>query len=175
MDSIRERIVMRTLGISAALVLALAAQGAWAQDQETASSAGCGVGTILFEGQKGPAPQSLAVTTNGSLGNQTFGISTGTLGCEQDGVVRSPTKVRMLMISSLDTLATDVARGQGETLESLAALMAVEPADKARFFASLQGDFGRIFPSEDVTVDEVIVSMNAVLAEDPVLQRYVIA
>ena len=38
----------------------------------------------------------------------------------------------------------------------------------------LQRDFGRIFPSEDVTVDEVIVSMNAVLAEDPVLQRYVI-
>ena len=166
---------MRTLGISAAVVLALGAHGAWAQDSETASSSGCGVGTILFEGQKGPVPQVLAVTTNGSLGNQTFGITSGTLGCERDATVRSPTKVRMLMISSLDSLATDVARGQGETLESLAALMAVEPEDKARFFASLQGDFGRIFPSEDVTVDEVIVSMNAVLAEDPVLQRYVIA
>jgi len=166
---------MRAIGLSAALVVALGAHGAWAQNQETASSAGCGVGTILFEGQKGPVPQILAVTTNGSFGNQTFGITTGTLGCEKDGVVRSPTKVRMLMISSLDNLATDVARGQGETLESLAALMEVEPDHKARFFASLQGDFGRIFPSEDVTVDEVIVSMNAVLAEDPVLQRYVIA
>jgi Protein of unknown function (DUF3015) len=166
---------MRTFGIASALVLVLGAHGALAQDNETASSAGCGVGTILFEGQKGPVPQVLAATTNGSLGNQTFGISTGTLGCERDAVVRSPTKVRMLMVSSLDNLATDVARGQGETLESLASLMAVEPDDRARFFASLQGDFGRIFPSEDVTVDEVIVSINAVLAEDPVLQRYVIA
>jgi Protein of unknown function (DUF3015) len=166
---------MRTLGISAALVLALGAHSAAAQSGEAASSSGCGVGTILFEGQKGPAPQILAATTNGSLGNQTFGITTGTLGCEKDGVVRSPTKVRMLMISSLDNLATDVARGDGETLESLAALMDVAPQDKARFFASLQGDFGRIFPSEDVTVDEVIVSINAVLAEDAVLQRYVIA
>jgi hypothetical protein len=165
---------MRTLGISAALVLALTAHSASAQNSEAASSSGCGVGTILFEGQKGPVPQILAATTNGSLGNQTFGITSGTLGCEKDGVVRSPTKVRMLMISSLDNLATDVARGEGETLESLAALMAVEPEDKARFFASLQGDFGRIFPSEDVTVDEVIVSMNAVLAQDAVLQRYVI-
>jgi hypothetical protein len=68
-----------------------------------------------------------------------------------------------------------VARGQGETLESLAALMAVEQDHRARFFASLQGDFGRIFPSENVTADEVIVSINEVLAEDPVLQRYVIA
>jgi hypothetical protein len=166
---------MRALGFSAALMVALGAHGVWAQESETASSSGCGVGTILFEGQRGPVPQILAVTTNGTLGNQTFGITTGTLGCERDGVVRSPTKVRMLMISSLDNLATDVARGQGETLESLAALMAVEPDHKARFFASLQSDFGRIFPSEDVTVDEVIVSINAVLAEDPLLQRYVIA
>jgi Protein of unknown function (DUF3015) len=165
---------MRTFAIATALVLVLGAHAASAQDNETASSAGCGVGTILFEGQKGPVPQILAVTTNGSFGNQTFGITTGTLGCERDAVVRSPTKVRMLMVSSLDSLATDVARGQGETLESLASLMAVEPDHRARFFASLQGDFGRIFPSEDVTVDEVIVSINAVLAEDPVLQRYVI-
>jgi Protein of unknown function (DUF3015) len=166
---------MRAFGISAVVVLALGAHGAAAQTQETASSSGCGVGTILFAGQKGPAPQILAATTNGSFGNQTFGITSGTLGCERDAVVRSPTEVRMLMISSLDNLATDVARGQGETLDSLAALMAVEPDHRARFFASLQGDFERIFPSQDVTADEVIVSINAVLAEDPVLQRYVIA
>jgi hypothetical protein len=166
---------MRTFAIATALVLILGAQAASAQTNETASSAGCGVGTILFEGQKGPVPQILAVTTNGSFGNQTFGITTGTLGCEKDAVVRSPTKVRMLMVSSLDNLAVDVARGQGETLESLASLMAVEPDHRARFFASLQGEFVRIFPSEDVTVDEVIVSINAVLAEDPVLQRYLIA
>lgn len=166
---------MRMLGMSAIVVVALAAHGAAAQQQETASSAGCGVGTILFEGQKGPAPQILAATTNGSFGNQTFGITSGTLGCTKDGVVRSPTQVRMLMISSLDNLATDVARGQGETLDSLAALMAVAPEDQPRFFASLQGHFDQIFPSEDVSVDEVIVSLNAVLAEDPVLQRYVIA
>ena len=166
---------MRTLGISAALILAISAHGAWAQDTETASSTGCGLGTMLFEGEKGPAPQVLAVTTNGTSGNQTFGISSGTLGCEQDAVVRSPTKVKILLISSLDNLATDVARGQGETLESLAALMDVQPADKPRFFTTLQGDFGRIFPSENVTADEVIVSINAVLAEDARLQRYVIA
>jgi hypothetical protein len=167
---------MRIVMASALLALTVAAPAAFAQqDTERTSSAGCGVGTILFEGQKGPVPQILAVTTNGSFGNQTFGITTGTLGCEKDGVVRSPTKVRMLMLSSLDNLAGDVARGEGETLESLASLMVVAPEDKARFFEALQHNFVRIFPREDVTVDQVIASMNAVLAGDAVLQRYVIA
>lgn len=166
---------MRKLIVSAALTLALATPAALAQQDETANSSGCGVGTILFEGQKGIAPQVLAVTTNGTLGNQTFGISSGTLGCTQEGVVRSPTKVRMLLMSSLDSLAVDVARGDGETLASLASLLAVEEGDRARFFVALQDNFVRIFPSENVTAEEVLVSMNAVLAEDPVLSRYVFA
>jgi hypothetical protein len=53
--------------------------------------------------------------------------------------------------------------------------MAVAPEDKTRFFGTLQHNFGQIFPKEDVTVDQVIASMNAVLAQDAVLQRYVIA
>jgi hypothetical protein len=154
----------------------LGAAAAQAQDQgETASSAGCGVGTILFEGQQGVAPQVLAVTTNGTFGNQTFGISSGTLGCTQDGVVRPPTAVRMLLMSSLDNLATDVAQGEGETLDSLAQAMAIQDPDRAVFLAALQENFTRIFPSENVTADEVFTSINAVLVEEPTLRRYAIA
>jgi len=155
------------------LALLLGAPAAWAQQGETADSSGCGLGTMLFEGQEGIAAQVLAVTTNGTSGNQTFGISSGTLGCTQDGVVRPPAKVKILLMSSLDSLAADVARGQGETLTSLAGLMAIEAADQPRFFTSLQGNFERIFPNQNVTADEVITSINAVLAEDAVLARYV--
>lgn len=166
---------MRTLIVPTVLALALTAPAALAQDGETANSAGCGLGTMVFEGQQGIAPQVLAVTTNGTSGNQTFGITSGTLGCTQDGVVRSPTEVRVLLMSSLDNLAVDMARGDGETLESLAALLAVEDQDKPRFFAAMQDNFVRIFPNEDVTAEEVLVSMNAVLVEDEVLSRYAIA
>jgi Protein of unknown function (DUF3015) len=166
---------MRTLIVPAVLALAFATPAALAQQDETANSAGCGLGTMLFEGQKGVGPQVLAATTNGTSGNQTFGISSGTLGCTQNGVVRPPTKVRVLLMSSLYSLAVDVARGDGETLESLASLLAVEEQDKGRFFVAMQDNFVRIFPSENVTADEVFVSMNAVLAEDPVLSRYAAA
>jgi hypothetical protein len=166
---------MRTLVVPMVLALALATPAALAQEGETANSTGCGLGTIVFEGQKGIAPQILAVTTNGTSGNQTFGISSGTLGCTQEGVVRPPTKVRMLLMSSLDSLAVDVARGDGETLASLASLLSVEGQDRPRFFSALQNNFVRIFPNENVTAEEVLVSMNAVLAEDAVLSRYVVA
>lgn len=164
---------MRLVMASALLTLALAVPAASAQEDETASSAGCGLGTMLFDGQSGIGPQVLAVTTNGTSGNQTFGITSGTLGCTKDGVVRPPAEVRVLLMSSLDNLAADVARGQGETLVSLANLMAIDEADQQRFFVSLQGNFVRIFPSEAVTADEVITSINAVMAEDEVLARYV--
>jgi hypothetical protein len=157
---------------SALLALALTAPAAWAQEGETANSSGCGLGTMLFDGQAGIGPQVLAVTTNGTSGNQTFGITSGTLGCTKDGVVRPPAEVRVLLMSSLDNLAADVARGQGETLVSLAGLMAIQQADQQRFFASLQGNFVRIFPDQNVTADEVITSINAVMAEDEVLARY---
>jgi hypothetical protein len=165
---------MRTLIVPTVLALALAAPAAVAQESETANSTGCGLGTMAFEGQNGVAPQVLAVTTNGTSGNQTFGISSGTLGCTQDGVVRPPTKVRVLLMSSLDNLAVDMARGDGETLDSLASLLAVADQDRPRFAAALQNNFVRIFPSENVTAEEVLVSMNTVLAEDAVLSRYVV-
>jgi hypothetical protein len=164
---------MRTVTASVVMALALGAPAAWAQQGETADSTGCGLGTMLFEGERGVAPQILAVTTNGTSGNQTFGISSGTLGCTQNGVVRPPAEVEILLMSSLDSLAADVARGDGETLRSLAALMAIEEADQPRFFTSLQDNFVRIFPSENVSADEVITSIDAVMAEDGVLRRYV--
>ena len=44
--------------------------------------AGCGLGAILLKDSKGLVMNVIAATLNGSSGNQTFGMSTGTLGCE---------------------------------------------------------------------------------------------
>ena len=83
----------------------------------------CGLGSKVFEGQNGIAPQVLAVTTNGTFGNQTFGITSGTLGCTQDGVVSSNWKTAMFIDGNKSQLARDAASGQGETLDALAALL----------------------------------------------------
>ena len=83
---------------------------------------GCGWGTKAFKGQSGVAPKVLAATTNGSFCNQTFGISSGTAGCNQGGVVKAEARLNMYAGSNIDQLARDMAMGGGESLDTLAQL-----------------------------------------------------
>ena len=136
------------------------------------NNTGCGVGSIIFKGQSGVAPQVLAVTTNGTLGNQTFGISSGTLGCDRDGVVDTPMKVSMFIDTNLDKLARDMAVGKGETLDSLASLIGVDDADKTAFYTVTKAHFAEIIPSANANAQDVIDALHHVLAADDKLARY---
>ena len=78
---------------------------------------GCGWGNMLFEGQNGPV-HIIATTTNGTSGNKTFGMTSGTNGCSMDGKLTYGGKS---MISSImDRFSEDVAQGNGEALDAVA-------------------------------------------------------
>lgn len=161
--------------VSMALAMGLASGIAYADNHAKASngdSTGCGLGTTLWAGKTGLGPQIMAVTTNGTSGNQTFGITTGTLGCDQNDVIASA-EVRQFASVNLDNLATDIARGEGETLASLAAAMKVDTPDQPLMFATLKGNFTRIFPDDGVSSNDVLVSIYDLMAEDETLARYV--
>lgn len=159
-------------GIRALVVsLAVAAPlGAMAASQNNIGT--CGWGSKLFDGQSGIAPQVLAVTTNGTFGNQTFGISSGTSGCTQDGAVSSTWKTAMFIDGNKDKLARDMSRGSGESLDSLARLLGVDDQHKARFVALTRGNVGRIFPAADASTDDIRAGLRAVMAEDQALAAY---
>lgn len=133
---------------------------------------GCGWGSKLFDGQKGLAPQVLAVTTNGTSGNQTFGITTGSSGCTQDGVVKSNWAANMFIDGNKGRLARDMSRGQGESLDALAKLLGISDQHKAGFVSVAKENFARIFPSEEVTTKEIVVSLKAVLEANKDLATY---
>ena len=42
---------------------------------------------MLFKGQRGVATHVVAATTNGTSGNNTFGMTTGTNGCHTNGAL----------------------------------------------------------------------------------------
>ncbi len=138
------------------------------------NNVGCGLGSMVWEGQSGTVPQILAVTTNGTFGNQTFGITLGTLGCSKNGVVSVPVLHKMVQFTNdnLDKLAHDMAVGTGETLNTLAALMEITEQDKDAFFHATKTNFGKIFAHENATTEEVLISLNQVLAADPTLKNY---
>lgn len=153
-----------------ALVAALAAlpmSSAMAKD-----STGCGVGTMIFDGKEGIPFQVLAVTTNGIFGNQTFGITSGTLGCDQDGVIRNEAAVSKFVAANMESLASDMAAGGGETLASLADLMNVAEADRPAFYRAAQDNFADIYGAEDITAGEVINNLDRVMAANGRLADY---
>ena len=151
-----------------AVVISALPAFAFAQQNNIGS---CGWGAKLFDGQSGIAPQVLAVTTNGTSGNQTFGITTGTSGCTQDGVVRSTWKTAMFIDGNKDRLARDMSIGNGETLDSLAHLIGVSEQDRVAFGRAMQANVSVIFPSGSSTADSV-VALRQVLRSDSGLSQY---
>jgi hypothetical protein len=139
--------------------------------QAAQNNVGCGLGSMVWNGKSGVAPQVMAVTTNGTSGNQTFGITSGTLGCTQDGVVQSSQKLSMFTGENMDSIARDMSVGHGESLETMAELMGISEKDKGAFFTATKENFGRIFTA-DATAQDVLANVNAVMADDAVLSQY---
>ncbi len=77
------------------------------------SGAGCGWGNMLFKGQRGVATHVVAATTNGTSGNNTFGMTTGTNGCHTNGALSYGGKPLLVLGSMMDELSEDMAKGNG--------------------------------------------------------------
>lgn len=152
-----------------ALALVSAPIGAALADNDI----GCGAGTILWEGQQGVPAKVLAATTNGIFGNQTFGISSGTLECEQGGVITVSARLPMYASANLDRIAADMAAGEGEALTTLAELYGIEDqADREAFFNLARANFARIFDDDATTAGEMLTSLERLMADDRELARY---
>ena len=105
--------------------------------------AGCGLGAILFAEKEGLVFNVLAATFNGSSGSQTFGMSTGTLGCED---AKSATVASVSFIEgNIVALSNDIAQGQGETLSAYLTLVNAQTVNAAR----LQDNFATIFATNN--------------------------
>jgi len=115
---------------------------------------GCGLGNQIITNQDSVAMQVFAVTTNGTSGNQTFGITSGTSGCAKPAKFVSNDKANEFVAGNMDALALDISNGQGEALETLAVLLNV--SNKDHFASVLQTNFDKIYTSSKVSSADVI-------------------
>ncbi len=153
--------------LAASLLMVAAAPSAQAETR----SAGCGVGYIIFKGQRGVAPQILAMTSNTVYSNQAFAISTGTLGCHpEEPIVYSQSERLYFARANRDGLIHDMARAQGEYLETLAAGMGVVPDHRPAFRQLTQRHLPQLLVSGDG--DGLLRTLDRLLADDPTLARY---
>ncbi len=124
---------------------------------------GCGLGTLLFDGKGGLVQQVLAATTNGSFGTQTFGISSGTLGCNLPSRYVSNENLNRFVADNMDNLANDAAMGQGEYVDALAEIMDVPGSERVEFSQMLQENFSNIFTDGSVSYVEVIENISLLM------------
>jgi len=137
-----------------------------------ANNVGCGLGTQVMSGQTGVGPQVFAATTNGTSGNQTFGISSGTLGCSQDGAVPTNKVAILFLEGNQARLARELATGQGDTVAGLASVIRVADADSATFSTVMKDNYSQIFAQADISATDVLSNIKHVLANNAALKAY---
>ncbi len=157
-----------------AVVVASQAGLAMAANPDTGP--GCGLGKLAwadFKNQKNIAPQVMMATTNGTFGSNTFGISSGTSGCTNDGQVWADQKTTMFALMNFENLTQEMAQGKGEHLASLASLMGIPDEQHAAFFALTQERYTALVQAGETSSVALVKALNDAVAKNPVLAQVV--
>lgn len=131
----------------------------------------CGWGNMLFDGKSGLGSHVLASLTNGTSGNASFGMTTGTNGCDANATLTYGGQ--SLLGAVMGEFSQDVAMGEGDALDAVAVSMGVAKEDRQHFAKTLHNNFETLFPSAEVTAQELHNSVIAVMQKDARLQQYV--
>ncbi len=118
---------------------------------------GCGLGSTIWTDGSSLVHQVLGATTNGTSGNNTFGMTSGTSNCELDG---AGGQAQVIFIEANKVaLSNDIARGEGDTLASLTKMYGCTNLDAVG--SVLQQNYGTIFAegTTSAQVDAKITSL----------------
>ena len=118
-----------------------------------ADNIGPGLGRLALAGKSGKGWDLLGTFLNGICGNGTFAITTGTLGYKQGARIGMNEEVKNFVAQNMDSLASDMAKGEGEYLDTLANLMKIE--NKADFNNKMKTNFSNIYTSFGVSSEQV--------------------
>jgi hypothetical protein len=127
-------------------------------------TAGCGLGSIIFTKNEA-GPQILAATTNGTSGNQTFGISFGTSNCTASGLVRKDSEQEIFVHLNYDALEREVVSGKGEKLSTLASMMGCSSSKE--FGSVAKSNYGKLFAKSEPNPSQMLASLKQEIAQNP--------
>ena len=132
--------------------------------------AGCGLGYLLLSNKDNTqVTQILGATTNGTFGSQTFGISSGTSGCTQDGAVKLARATEVFAEVNLDSLRQEMAAGQGEYVNTFASMLGATDANRTAMVRFFQSEYTHLFPTSNTSSDEMLSHLTERLSQHPEL------
>ncbi len=124
---------------------------------------GCGLGGYAIGQETGLIWKLVGTFLNGLCGNQTFAMTSGTLGCGEPQSLAVLEQMNIFVADNMDALAVDIAQGNGESLDALAEIAAIPEEKRPIFYSTLQQNFDRIYISADVTNDNVVNEISQIL------------
>jgi len=125
---------------------------------------GCGLGRVAIGEKEGLGWNLLGTFLNGLCGNQTFGMTSGTLECGVTEKLVINQQIDTFVAGNMDNLAVDIASGGGESLDALAEIAQIDPVLKAPLASELQARFDTIYPDADVSYIQVADALREVFA-----------
>ncbi len=152
---------MKKMFVVISAVLMMASSG---YANTVSQDCGCGLGRELIGQKEGLVWDLLGTFLNGICGNQTFGMTSGTLGCNTGGKMVMNEQLEIFVADNRDNLAQDIASGKGETLSALAEITQVSPDNQSRMFSALQSNFNAIYPDANVSDKHVVTVINDIVA-----------
>jgi hypothetical protein len=123
------------------------------------SAMGCGLGSMVFTDTSSLLHQVLGATTNGTSGNQTFGMTSGTSNCELDETNANASVV--YIEANKVALANEIARGEGSTLAGLVKMYGCSSSSEVN--SALKSNYSTIFPNAEVSSEHVSTNVQNVL------------
>lgn len=123
---------------------------------------GCGLGSTIWTDGSSLVHQVLGATTNGTSANQTFGMTSGTSNCELEGYGGQAQAV--FIEANKVALANDIARGQGDTLASLARMYGCN--NMKAIGSALQMNYETIFPSQTVDARHIDTTISSLIGQN---------
>ncbi|MGE3608739.1 MAG: DUF3015 family protein [Bacteriovoracaceae bacterium] len=121
-------------------------------------SAGCGLGSMIFEGDQTWWKQVLAGTTN-ATGLQSVAITLGTSNCDSPAPLKMG-QAQAYVEANKVALANDIARGNGETVVGLSKVYGCN--NSSEFGKALKSHYTNIFPSAEVSSAEITHNINSI-------------
>jgi endonuclease/exonuclease/phosphatase (EEP) superfamily protein YafD len=164
----KKALVLLQATIALACFQAVPALAVWSNDP------GCGLGKMVWDGsagQKHIIQQVLGSTTNGTFASQTFGITFGTSGCTNDGVIVQNEQVNVFAQANFDSLTQEMAQGRGEHLASLATLLGVPAEQQPAFFAMTQEKYTTLISSGEAAPVAMLVALHNAMGVHPTLAK----
>ena len=128
--------------------------------------AGCGLGYLLMSNKDNTkVTQVLGATTNGTFGSQTFGITSGTSGCTEDGAVKFVKATEVFAEVNMPNLRSDMASGRGEYVGAFATLLGANDEQRPALVAFLKAHYQELFPSLQTTAPEMLQTLALKMSE----------